>query len=334
MWSCIVSIDKELQAEFGYIVSKIREIKNLSYAVEDGGGRYFIYLAALCEYGADIEEKLRGILTGLYLDKFKLKYFLDGIKYRKLDYSAVTLISALVYFDREFEEAVCRRALSEVSDYSVDGIFEFRLKQLRGNWEELAELCNNLVTVSGGGADDVFGMAAFMASSSPSATRLTVKRDADGRVALFKGRSKMEIEDVFGADGSAFADSLILNTNGLKTDGHNRRNADARNFCNADESNVDDFNLHGLTHLHEKKENFKAAREVNSGNFNIARGGNSAQGLGASYFNSVHEFNLLHCIIREHPREVRFERSAVSREFHESLKHITQAEPMEEIFPI
>ncbi|MDR2634576.1 MAG: hypothetical protein LBC13_01195 [Clostridiales bacterium] len=247
MWSCAVSIDKELQSEFGFLIAEFRRIKNISYAVEDGGGRYFIYLAALCEYGADAEERLREILTCLYLNKFKLKYFLGGVKYRKLDFTAVTLISSLVGFDREFEEAVCRRALVDASDYSVDGIYEFRLKQLRENWDELTELCNNLIAVTDSD-EDIFGMAAFMSSSANSSARITVKKGGDGRAALFRDSSHipLDTEEIFGE----------------------------------------------------------------------------------------REFDLLHRIILEHPKEVNYERSAVSREFTECLKQISFAVPSEEILPL
>lgn len=152
MWSNLISIDKGKDNKFKRIISEIEEIRELSSAVEDGKYRKYIYMAGLCDYADTVRQKVENAVIDLILTDYKLGFYMKRLNYGSLNYSAAALISTLIYLDYDTERAFLERVLMEMSNYDIDGIYNFRIKPVKAGWKEIADMCNRLFEV---GTDEV-----------------------------------------------------------------------------------------------------------------------------------------------------------------------------------
>ncbi|MDD4839228.1 MAG: hypothetical protein PHE93_00965 [Clostridia bacterium] len=196
MWSCEISIDKEFAREFNYLESRIKQCKNLSFALEESKERNFIYIATLCDNREEVQKLIEEAICEVYLTYLKLSFFLDKIEYATLSHSLVALLSSLVFFDRSFEESVIMKTIHEVASYNIDGILNFRLKSLTTNWTELSGLANNLLKVATT-PDDIFNVATFLASSEGGKNQLLFVKNTDLSVFNTTENRTVQIENIF-----------------------------------------------------------------------------------------------------------------------------------------
>lgn len=145
MWSNVISVDKIYTREINYVLSSVSRIKALSHAMEQSDDRIWIYLAATCENKDAIEGRVLEICSNVFLDFFKLRYLVDHMKITAIDHAMCALLSSMVHFDREFENNIVLKVMSECEEYSLDGIMNFRLSALRESWAELADVAGRLV---------------------------------------------------------------------------------------------------------------------------------------------------------------------------------------------
>lgn len=170
MWSNVISLDKTYSREFDYLFDKIKNNKNLSYAFEESKDRNFLYLASVCDSAATVINEVENAICDVYLNHFKLAYFMSSLKNRVTP-ALVALTSALLLFDQTYEDTLIRKVLSEVIDYNVDGILNFRLKDLTANWSELSDLIANLLSNSNSD-DDIYSVAEFIHSQEGGKNQL------------------------------------------------------------------------------------------------------------------------------------------------------------------
>ena len=194
MWSDVISIDKAYGKEIEFVLGKLRGIKNLSFAVEESRDRVFIYLASVCEVAREVEEQVADILETVVLVFMKLRFFLEKMQNSDLNHANCALICSLVHFDRQYEGNIVRKALSETADFAVDGIFNFRLRPLLENWEELVALACRLE--SEGASGDAFDIASFITGTDGARSRLALTRDA---LLNLTARHPVEVIDLFDA---------------------------------------------------------------------------------------------------------------------------------------
>lgn len=196
MWSNVISIDKQYGKEINYVLDKLKELNNVSYATEEAKDRIYIYLASVCEVGDEVEERIFEILETVYLTFFKLRFFLSNLHNPKLTLPNCALICSLVHFDREYERNIVLKALSESMDYNVDGIMNFRLHALTENWEELCSVASRL-TEAGGDSCDMYDVATFITGSEGGDNRIS----ADGRELYnLTKRRRVEIVGLFDSE--------------------------------------------------------------------------------------------------------------------------------------
>lgn len=173
MWSNVISIDKTFDREIDFMLDKLKKVKHLSYAMEESKDRVFVYLASICELQEEVEAQVEDILQTVLLVFMKLRFFLTSLHNMELNHANCALICSLVHFDREYESNVVRKVLSETIDYTVDGLLNFRLRPLRENWEELAELATRLI---GSGTD---GAKCRLSLSPDSLVNLTERQPVE-----------------------------------------------------------------------------------------------------------------------------------------------------------
>ncbi|MDE5601601.1 MAG: hypothetical protein K2J16_03800 [Clostridia bacterium] len=176
MWSNVISIDKSYEREIGYILDRLQNTKDLSYAIEESDSRIWIYLAGMCEKQDEIEESLQEILGVVYLSFIKLRFFLDKLHVRRLSHAKCALICSIVHFDREFEHSVITKVLASSLDYNIDGLLNFRLRALTDGWQELADLANRLLDGCTH-ESDIYEIATFITGSEGKLNQLVLSKN-------------------------------------------------------------------------------------------------------------------------------------------------------------
>lgn len=192
MWSNVISMDKGFMREIEFILNKLKNIKHLSYAVEESKDRVFIYLASICEMREEVERQVEDVLQTVFLVFMKLRFFLKSLQKSDLNHANCALISSLVHFDREYESNIVAKVLSESADYTVDGLMNFRLRPLKENWEELSALASRLMASGTGG--DIYDIAAFITGTDGAKSRLSLSGE---RLVNLTERQPVEIIDLF-----------------------------------------------------------------------------------------------------------------------------------------
>lgn len=192
MWSNVISIDKGFRREIEFILGKLKNIKHLSYAVEESRDRVFVYIASVCEMQEEVEAQVRDVLQTVFLVFLKLRFFLSSLQNMDLNHANCALICSLVHFDTEYEKNIIGRVLGETIDYAIDGLLNFRLRPLMENWEELAALATRLISSGSGG--DIYDIASFITGTDGAKNRLALTRDALLNLTV---RRPVEVIDLF-----------------------------------------------------------------------------------------------------------------------------------------
>lgn len=192
MWSNVISIDKGFRREIEFILGKLKNIRHLSYAVEESRDRVFVYIASVCEMQEEVEAQVRDVLQTVFLVFLKLRFFLSSLQNMDLNHANCALICSLVHFDTEYEKNIIGRVLAETIDYAIDGLLNFRLRPLMENWEELSALATRLISSGSGG--DIYDIASFITGTDGAKNRLALTRDALLNLTV---RRPVEVIDLF-----------------------------------------------------------------------------------------------------------------------------------------
>lgn len=190
MWSNVISIDKELDREVGFILDKLKELKDLSFALEESKDRIFIYLACTCESQDRVEEEVLNILETVFLSFMKLRFFMDRLTLPLFNHAVCSLICSMVHFDREFERNILRKAINDTIDYNVDGLMNFRLRSLTDNWQELCVVAARLME---GCAEEneFYDIATFITGTEGGRCQLSLSKSS-----LYNLTSRLRVEVV------------------------------------------------------------------------------------------------------------------------------------------
>ncbi len=200
MWSNVISIDKRYSNEVDYLISSVKNIKDLSFAIEESKDRIWIYLASICALRDDIEEEITCLLEDVILTYMKTQFFLDRLPRFQLNHATCSLICSLVHFDRSYEVNQLCRAIAETADFNVDGLYNFRLQELKQNWEEVVDLASRLMASTD---SDSYDIAAFITSTDGAKSRLVLKQ---GRLVNVTTGKEVKILPIF----DSFEFNLIM----------------------------------------------------------------------------------------------------------------------------
>ena len=176
----------------------MENIGEVSSAVEESKSRNFIYMAGLCDYADAIRAKVENIICETILIDYKLNFYSERLEYGALNYAVAALMSTLVYLDYDLEQAFVTSVLRELSSYDIDGIFRFRLKALRGSWQEISEMCNRLFAIGTDDADIYNVISYITATKTQKAVNLLL---TGGELPVLKNltsNSEIRIKKVYG----------------------------------------------------------------------------------------------------------------------------------------
>ena len=196
MWSNVISIDKSYKKELKYIKSELNKIRELSFAEEESKMREWIYLACACQNRDDVEQSVERMIETVFLAFLKFDYFKERIPLCNFNHAKCALLSSIVCFDNDFESGIVAKTLANSLDYNVDGIFNFRLRNLKSAWDEVAEVASRLVENSSCD-NDIYDVASFIAGSDGGKNEIVV--DQSGMRNVTEGKRVLPI-DVFGDD--------------------------------------------------------------------------------------------------------------------------------------
>ena len=87
-----------------------------------------------------------------------------------------------------------RKALAETADFNVDGLYNFRIKDLKQNWDEVVTLATRLMNSTD---SDAYDISAFITSTDSADNRVAI--DSDQVFNLTTGR-KVRVLDIFDND--------------------------------------------------------------------------------------------------------------------------------------
>lgn len=205
MWSNVISIGKEYGKEIDYILKKVQCTKDVSYATEENDERIWIYLASSCDVSQKIENEMYRTLAVVFLSYLKLRFFLERLPVHSMSYAKCALICSMLHFDRDFEENVVAKVLSDSMDYNIDGLFNFRMRSLKDAWAEIADVASRLLEGSEGDKD-VFDIAAFISGSDGGKNRIAT----DGKIVEnLTERRRVEIVRLFDEEEYNLLDAII-----------------------------------------------------------------------------------------------------------------------------
>ncbi len=173
MWSNVISIDKNFQKEIDYLLTSVKQIRDLSYAVEESKDRIWIYLASICQVADQIEDEIFSLTKDVILTFLKTRYFLDRLFGFQLNHASCSLLCSLVHFDRNYEENLLQKAVTSTADFNVDGLYNFRLNELKNNWNEVVDLTARLMASTD---SDSYDIASFITSTEGAKARLILDK--------------------------------------------------------------------------------------------------------------------------------------------------------------
>lgn len=196
MWSNLISIGKEYDREIDFIITKLQQMKDVSFAIEESEERIWIYLASVCECQDEVESKIQDMLQVVFLSFLKLRFFLERLPHFVLNHAKCAFVCSMVNFDREFEENIIAKTLSSSLDYNVDGLFNFRLRALKDSWTEIVDVASRLLDGIASD-DDVYDVASFIVGNDGGKNQIAVE---DGMIKNLTERKLVDVVRLFDSD--------------------------------------------------------------------------------------------------------------------------------------
>ena len=211
MWTAAISIDKAYDREFDYILRRVKKGKSYSYAVCESRNRLFAELAGEEKYGPEIEREIVKIVTDVVLIYFKARYIRNKLAKndKEISDAMAILISSLVYFDVGIEAEILERLLKISGEYSVDGLFFFRMSELTDNWNELCGLSSSLLTVNPSDSD-IMNLTAFLIDASEGKkNKILVNDGKKPSVINMTTKEKLFVHDLFSDERQNLISAVI-----------------------------------------------------------------------------------------------------------------------------
>lgn len=144
MYQINLSIDEKKQSWiedfYKTLESNVKNAGGVSAKIKNFGK---IVIAVGCENEnkGRILNAVRSFLFRVYLQSAKESFLHDAISFRTNDeVTDKIFFRALVAFDREDDENLLRKRLIITENFSIDGFFNFRLKELSEKWTQISDL--------------------------------------------------------------------------------------------------------------------------------------------------------------------------------------------------
>ncbi|MDR2047253.1 MAG: hypothetical protein LBP79_05105 [Clostridiales bacterium] len=216
MWSTAISIDKRYGREFAYILGEVKKNKYSSCAVEESRFRYFVQVVSEEKYRAAVVRDVIRIVADVILIYFKARYLKKRLTDGRGGDDAGTvgdamaiLISSLIYFDVGIESRILNGIITDSDEYSVDGLFMFRMGELIYNWDELCALSAGLLSLNPSDSD-ILNLTSFLIDASKGKkNKITVSGADEISVFNVTTNEKIYIHDIFSDEKQNLTNAII-----------------------------------------------------------------------------------------------------------------------------
>lgn len=173
MWKKTVTIDKAYEKERRALLKELDKNKSLMYAVEESKSRTAISVAARETEAGISDDYVCDRVAKLLTTYFKHSFLMSELGLRKVSAAQASLISVMVYYDCESDYAEIFDKLKEYEVISVDGVFNFAMRDIKEDWRELAAISENLFD-DGYGDDDLYEVAGYVVDEKADRARLLI----------------------------------------------------------------------------------------------------------------------------------------------------------------
>lgn len=113
-------------------------------ALKESAKRLNLSIACENKYKNDIVIVLKDCITEIFLTVVKRGYLSEKLNTLHLKHEAFKiLLHTLVAFDRDMEKEIIIRNLKFIDNLALDGLFNFKLFELKKRWDDIADLAVN-----------------------------------------------------------------------------------------------------------------------------------------------------------------------------------------------
>lgn len=127
-----------------------------------------------------VKRLITNFLINIYCIKLKREYLYKHLNFSLNDENLQVLIETLVAFDRESDVKYVKRVMKLCDTFSIDGFFNFRLKELIFRWESVVQITKeNSVLLSD---DDSFNLLLrfLLSTVKPKYDKVEILECSDG----------------------------------------------------------------------------------------------------------------------------------------------------------
>ena len=160
MWQINILISNHFNKD-NALKKGLERVEGLYFA-EGGDEDWISYDVASKDFDKDrCESAVKEIICDVILNNIKLKFILSSIGRRKIDSSLCALISSMLYYDNDREHDYVLKQISNLKNYCIDGIVNFRLRQIVEEWRELGNILSSTLA-KGYGEKEIYSLALYM----------------------------------------------------------------------------------------------------------------------------------------------------------------------------
>ncbi len=160
MWQSNILISKNLNAD-GILKKSLERIDGLYFAEGEDGQWHTFDIAAKEKDRETCEGAVRESIGDVILNSVKLQRILSQICKVKINSSLCALISSMLYYDSEKEHDFVQKQIARLDRYCIDGIIDFRLRELVEEWKELGNIISSTLE-KGYGEKEIYSLAVYM----------------------------------------------------------------------------------------------------------------------------------------------------------------------------
>ncbi len=173
MWKKTLTIDKKYDKELRALLRELGKNKSLVFTVEEDRSRKVVSVAST---GADINaanDYLCDRVARLLTTYFKHAFISDRLNKKEFDEAEACLMAVMIYYDCEGDYAEIFDKLRDYEVISVDGVYNFAIKDIKEDWQELCDVSGSLFDGSYCD-DDLYDVACYVVEEKADRTRLMI----------------------------------------------------------------------------------------------------------------------------------------------------------------
>ncbi|MGN0771985.1 MAG: hypothetical protein ACI4MI_05320 [Christensenellales bacterium] len=194
MWQSKVYISRYKSKIADLMENKIAKIPNLAYARAESIGYDIFALECLDEVATTAKSRLEENIAEILLNNYKFDYIVNECAMQQSQPHNKALICALVFYNREYERRKVAESLRRYKVYSLDGIFDFAMEQLKFDWSELSMMSYELLSYNPK-KNDIYQIVSYLGKGNKIRCRTALLRFCPAPV-LIDGSSGFALDNV------------------------------------------------------------------------------------------------------------------------------------------